>query len=250
MKKLLLGAALAVGLVGSASAAWPDKTVIVTEYGFEPHWNTYWGPPSSSLDPAHYYYINEDVPAQSEEADLQRRLVITEQMNVLRQRPFVAGAVFWTYQDYRTRSGFTMGVVDAARKQRGSWAVLREEYAPLLFESVTVAPASGNSRHASVHLRTRGPLLEEMPVYTLRGYTLHWAVSSREEGEVFSSGDVPLPTLSPGTHWSGELTWDAPRADYILTLSIVRSTGFPVIECSYDAQGQRLTDGNGSGAKP
>jgi tripartite-type tricarboxylate transporter receptor subunit TctC len=29
MKKLLLGAALAVGLVGSASAAWPDKTVTI-----------------------------------------------------------------------------------------------------------------------------------------------------------------------------------------------------------------------------
>jgi beta-glucuronidase len=230
--------------------AWPDKTVIVTEYGFEPHWNAYWGPHSSSLDPTHYYFINEDVPAQSEEADLQRRLVITEQMTVLRQRPFVAAAIFWTYQDYRTPSGFTMGVVDAARERRGSWAVLREEYAPLLFESVIVAPASGDSRRASVRLRTRGPLLAEMPVYTLRGYTLHWAVSSRQEGKVFSSGDVPLPTLSPDTRWSGEVTWPAPPADYILTLRIVRSTGFPVIECSYDAQGQRLTDGNAGGVEP
>jgi beta-glucuronidase len=232
--------------------AWPDKTVLITEYGFEPHWNAYWGPPSGSLDPAQYYFIDEEVPSDSEEADLQRRLVITDQMAVLRRKPFVAGAIFWTYQDYRTRSGFTMGVVDAERKRRGSWAVLRQEYAPLLIESVDVALASGDSRRATVRLRTRGPLEEELPVYTLRGYTLHWAVSSRAGSAVLASGDVALPTLPPGTPWSGEVAWETGEADHLLALSIVRPTGFSVLECSYNAQGLAeggAADGSGCGGR-
>ncbi len=221
-------------------SAWPDKVVIISEYGFEPHWNTLWGPPSDSLDPERYYFIPEDMPSESEEADVQRRQVIVEQMEVFRSKPFVAGAIFWTYQDYRTPSGFMMGVVDAARNRRGSWWVLREEYSPVLIDSVTFSPTSGDRRSAIVSLQTRGPVEQDMPVYTLRGYRLHWAVMPPEGDETFSEGDLPLPTLAPAATWSGEVEWDVPDADYVLTVSIVRPTGFSVIERSYNSQGELL----------
>jgi len=186
---------------------WPDKIIIISEYGFESHWNTLWGPGSASLKPSQYYFIPEDMPSDSEEADAQRRLVITEQMEVFRSKPFVAGAIFWTYQDYRTPSTFVMGAVDAERNRRGSWELLREEYTPVLIESVIFAPESGGSRSATVALRTRGPLEEDMPAYTLREYNLHWAVTSPDGKETFSEGGIPLPTLAPATTWSGEVEW-------------------------------------------
>jgi beta-glucuronidase len=224
-------------------AAWPDKAVVISEYGFEPHWNARWGPPSSSLDPAEHYFIPEDVPADSEEADIQRQLVIREQMEVFRSKPFVAAAIFWTYQDYRTRSDFVMGVVDSERNKRGSWYLLREEHTPVSIQSVTFGPESGGSpssavQSAEVNLRSRGP--GDMPSYTLWGYGLHWSVTSPSGEETFAAGEVVLPTLEPGTEWTGVIEWTEPEAEYVLTLGIIRPTGFSVLERTYDATGTML----------
>ncbi|HSR30756.1 MAG TPA: glycoside hydrolase family 2 TIM barrel-domain containing protein [Anaerolineae bacterium] len=218
-------------------AAWPDKVVIVSEYGFDSHWNAYWGPLSSKLDPSEYYFIPEDTPEDSEEADVQRQRVITEQMAVFRSRPFVASAIFWTYQDYRSPSGFVMGVVDAERNRRGSWNVLREEYTPVSIKSVTVAPWDSNVCSAAVALRTRGPIEEDMPVYTLRGYSLHWAVMSPISEEIFAEGDLVLPTLEPGADWVGKVEWSDPGKEHMLVVGIVRPTGFTVLERRYDSHG-------------
>ncbi|UCC64978.1 MAG: hypothetical protein JSV36_08050, partial [Anaerolineae bacterium] len=216
---------------------WPDKVVIISEFGFEPRWNR-WGPPTSELDPSRYYFIPEGVPSGSGEADEQRRMVIAEQMEIFRRKPFVAAAIFWTYQDYRTPSGFVMGVVDAERHRRGSWVLLREEFTPILIESVTFSPARGDSRSAAVTLQTRGPVEADMPAYTLRGYSLHWAITSPEGETVFSEGEVALPTLEPGSEWSGQVEWTVPETQYVLTVSVVRPTGFTVVERSYDSKGE------------
>jgi len=222
-------------------ASWPTKTVIISEFGFEPRWNKIWGPPTSSLDPAQYYVVADGTPSDSEVVDAQRRRLIQEQMAVFRSKPFVSGAIFWTYQDYRTPADFVMGVVDANRQRRGSWTVLREEYSPVLVTSLVFSPVSGGRRSATVTLRTRGPVEADMPAYTLRGYTFHWVVTS-PDGEIgFSQGDLALPTLAPGTNWSGQVEWQTPASDYRLTISVVRPTGFTVIERTYDAQGKQQT---------
>jgi len=41
-------------------AAWPDKLVIISEYGFEPRWNRLWGPPTEELDPDEYYFVTDN----------------------------------------------------------------------------------------------------------------------------------------------------------------------------------------------
>jgi beta-glucuronidase len=217
---------------------WPNKAVIISEYGFEPHWQQLKRP--ASTDPSRYYAIPSGVPSDSETADLHRRQLIVEQMAVFRRKPFIAGAIFWTYQDYRTPTNFTMGVVDAQRNRRGSWDVLRETYAPVLIESVRVAPASGGTQRARVSLRTRGPIETDMPAYTLRGYKLQWRIISRRGETVYAEGDLQLPTLTPGTVWFGELDWEVFEGEYKLTLSIIRPTGGTVIERSYGSQGELL----------
>jgi beta-galactosidase/beta-glucuronidase len=219
---------------------WPDKTVIISEFGFTPHWNASFGPPTSSLDPDEYYFVPDDVASDSGEADAVRRQLISDQMPVFRSKPFVAGAIFWSYQDYRTPTNYKTGLVDAERDRRGSWEVLRDEYAPALIDSVTLSTVADSQRSATVALHTRGPVDVDMPAYTLRGYTLHWAVTSPNDDSTFSAGDVSLPVLAPGTQWSGEITWTVPAEDYIFTASIVRPTGFSVTEQSFDALGQLI----------
>lgn len=219
---------------------WPDKTVIISEYGFEPHWNALWGPPTSDLNVEDYYFVSEDTPSDSEEADRVRRQLITEQLEVFRSKPFVAGAIFWTYQDYRTRSNFVMGLVDFNRNRRGSWQVLREEYAPVLIDSMSLSPETDGKRIATVALHTRGPVDVDMPSYTIRGYSLHWAVTSLDSSTKFSEGDIHLPTLAPASQWSGEIEFTAPTEEYIITLSIIRPTGYRVAERTYDAKGELI----------
>jgi beta-glucuronidase len=164
-------------------------------------------------------------------------------MAIFRSKPFVAGAIFWTYQDYRTRSGFVMGLRDAERNRRGSWWLLREEYAPVRIEGVELSAASAGRRSATVALRTRGPVDLDMPAYTLRGYRLHWVVRSSQGDTVFAEGDLALPVLEPGAAWSGQVDWAVPQAEYLLTLSIVRPTGFAVLEQWYNERGELLPAG-------
>jgi len=217
---------------------WPDKTVIISEYGFEPHWNELFGPPTSSLNTDEYYFVSEDTPSTSEAADIVRRQLITEQLEIFRSKPFVAGAIFWTYQDYRTRSDFIMGLVDFNRNRRGSWELLREEYAPVLIDSLTLSPKADGKRAATVALHTRGPVEVDMPVYTLRGYSLHWEVVSQDGSTKFSEGDISLPRLAPASQWSGEIEFTVPVEEYIMIVSIIRPTGYSVIERSYNTDGE------------
>jgi hypothetical protein len=89
-----------------------------------------------------------------------------------------------------------------------------------------------------------------MPTYILRGYTLHWTVTSPEGGELFSAGDLALPTLKPGSTWSGEIEWAAPGADYVLTIRVVRPTQFTVAEWSFGPDGHVLVASSTSPAAP
>jgi beta-galactosidase/beta-glucuronidase len=219
---------------------WPEKTVIISEYGFEPHWNALWGPPTSTLDPEKFYFVPEGTPSDSEAADIVRRQLITDQLEVFRSKPFVAGAVFWTYQDYRTRSNFVMGLVDFNRNRRGSWEVLREEYAPALIDSLSLAPVANGGRIATVALHTRGPVDADMPAYTLRGYVLNWAVTSTDGSASFSKGKVALPILTPASQWTGDIEFTPPADEYVIKVSILRPTGYEVIERSYSAKGELL----------
>jgi len=53
-----------------------------------------WGPPTSSLNADDYYFVPDDTRSDSEAADIVRRQLITEQLEIFRAKPFVAGAIF------------------------------------------------------------------------------------------------------------------------------------------------------------
>jgi len=220
---------------------WPEKVVIISEYGLEAGWTEdWWMGPSSQYESEDYYYIAPGTPPHSEEVYAQRRQVILDQMEIFRSHSFVAGAIFWTYQDYRSLTEFRMGIVDMDRNCTPVWDVIREQYAPILIDGVMFSNLADDRQGAVVSLHTRGPVDEDMPAYTLRQYYLHWAVTSPDGEMTHADGEISLPTLAPGDTWLGDIEWLAPGGDYVLKLSVFRPTGFSVLEQTYDSNGIRI----------
>jgi beta-glucuronidase len=218
-------------------ASWPDKPVIISEYGFAPRWESIHR--RAGADPSQYYALPPERASDAEAADHLRQQLIREQLPVFRDRPFIAGVIFFTYQDHRTPNELLMGVVDAWRQRRGSWAVLRAVYAPAVLNAVRMLAASGGTQRATVTLRVRGPLERDLPAYTLQGYRLAWTVTAPDGRRVFAQGVVALPTLPPVATWSGAVEWAAVQADCWLTLQLLRPTGSAAFEHTYDAHGER-----------
>ena len=65
-------------------------------------------------------------------------------------------------------------------------------------------------------------------------------MTSPDGEKTFADGALTLPTLEPGAEWIGSTQWTEPQEEYMLTVSVIRPTGFPVIERRYDAHGTLL----------
>jgi beta-galactosidase len=126
-------------------AAFPGKPIVISEYG--------------------YCACALDRP----EGDGQRMEILRSHDAVIRSKDFVAGAIFFCYNDYRTHVGDrgvgplrqrTHGVVDLYGAQKPSYELLRRESSPI--ESLTV---ERELNRFQVTIRVRHDLL----TYTLRG---------------------------------------------------------------------------------
>lgn len=204
---------------------WPDKPVIISEFGFAPHWEKIEGP--AIIDSSQYYHIPEDASADSPEADAQRQNVIRDQMAVFRKKPYVAGAVFWDY-----RGG--MGVVDDHGRPRPSWRTLHEEFAPLMIEAVDFSFPKEDQCKVNLYLRTRGPVDIDLPAYTLRNYRINWELISPGGSRISTHGEIGLPVLSPGSSHKLTIKTTRPPKGYRLRLSVLRPTGFAAIEREFE----------------
>jgi len=152
--------------------AFPEKPVVISEYG--------------------YCACTPERP----EGDGKRISVLLGHDLVFRDRDYIAGLIFFCYNDYRTHIGDrgvgalkqrVHGVVDVYGTRKPSYETLRTESSPL--KSVTIDGTLGELR---VQLQTRS----SVPSYTLRGYKLRTLV--------FGYGNIPveryetsLPELRP-----------------------------------------------------
>jgi beta-galactosidase len=182
-------------------AAFPGKPVVISEYG--------------------YCACTEDRP----EGDEKRIEILRSHDAVFRSREFVAGAIFFCYNDYRTHVGDrgvgalkqrVHGVVDLCGAQKGSYDVLRRESSPV--ESLTV------EKHMNVfqlRIKTR----HDVPMHTLRGYKLR--------GTLYGQGEIPverqeieLPEIAAGSEITHNLTFSGSDTPRHIKFDVVRSTGF------------------------
>ena len=183
--------------------AFPNKAIVISEYG--------------------YCACTADRP----EGDAKRADVLRVHDQIFRERDYVAGLIFFDYNDYRTHIGDrgtgvlkqrVHGVVDVYGVKKPSWDVLRRESSPI--ESLRV---SGNPGALKIALKTRS----SVPAYPLRGYSLR-AVA-------YGFGQIPvervvaaIETVSPGETARFDMKFTEPNISRI-QLDVMRPTGFSAL---------------------
>ncbi|HZU26364.1 MAG TPA: glycoside hydrolase family 2 TIM barrel-domain containing protein [Bryobacteraceae bacterium] len=182
--------------------AFPDKLVVISEYG--------------------YCACTPERP----EGDARRTSVLREHDRVFRERDYIAGLIFFDYNDYRTHIGDrgtgvmrqrVHGVVDVYGARKPSWEVLRRESSP-----VAAIELSGNAGALAVMISAR----ETVPSYRLRGYEVR-AIGYGSGAIPVERIAVPLADLDSGGSARVEFRFTQPDIARIL-VDVMRPTGFSV----------------------
>jgi beta-glucuronidase len=151
----------------------PNKAIVISEYG--------------------YCACTPERP----EGDAMRLDVLREHDRIFRERDYVAGLIFFCYNDYRTHVGDkgtgaakqrVHGVVDLYGARKPSYEALREESSP-----------AGPIRVAGVPGRLTAVVQSKraVPSYTMRGYVLR-AVAHGFGDVPVERLEAPLSDLAPG----------------------------------------------------
>ncbi len=186
--------------------AFPDKPIVISEYG--------------------YCACTAGRP----ENDLVRIRILQEHDDSYRQYPYVGGAIFFCYNDYRTHMGDkgigvlkqrVHGVVDLYGERRTSYEEFRNQASPV--QSLRLESA-GNSLTATLETR------RTLPCYALDGYALRWIVYDQNDRPM-EQHETPLPHLEPGQ--SATRTWKCHQQNpKYVWVEVVRPTGFSTINAS------------------
>jgi beta-glucuronidase len=180
--------------------AFPDKPIVISEYG--------------------YCACTPERP----EGDSRRIEVLRGHNAVFRKTDYVAGLIFFCYNDYRTHIGDkgtgvmkqrVHGVVDVYGARKPSWQVLREEARPLAAMAVT---DKAGEIHVTILAR------QSVPCYTLRGYTVR--------AVIYGDGAIPverveaaLPVLEPGQEATVRISFQE-KTPMRVQVDLMRPTGF------------------------
>ena len=181
-------------------AAFPSKPIVISEYGY------------CECRPEH------------SGGDPKRIEILKRHTAVFRKYDWVAGAIFFDYNDYRTHMGDkgagplkqrVHGVVDLYGNRKPSYEALRREMSP-----IEILEAEVRGAEIRVRLRVR----KRLPGYTLRGYAVRWIVYGFGDLPM-EMGTIPLGDLSPGAEETVTVSSgiDAPRR---VRLDVLRPTGF------------------------
>ncbi len=188
--------------------AFPGKPIVLSEYG--------------------YCACTPDRP----EADERRIEIMQTHDAAFRSKDFVAGAIFFCYNDYRTHVGDrgigalqqrVHGVVDIYGAQKPSYTILRQEVSPI--ESLTIENML-NEFH--VLLKARSTL----PAYKLRDYRLR-AVSYGQGGIPIESQEMEIHDVAPGEALKLNFTFAHSEAVLRIQFDVLRPTGFSAYFADY-----------------
>jgi beta-glucuronidase len=177
-------------------AEWPDTPIFITEWG-----------------------------KRAEENSPEERVrYVRDFLDMVRERDYIFGASFWSYNDYRSRFPGTApdgyrhwGLVTPEREPRPAYHTMRKELAPLT--------VSGAREEGAVRFQLTGR--DDFPRYTLRGYEARLALLD-DGGEVLKTETREIETLAPGE--TVGMTFDTAAHDdaAMARLTVGRPTGFRV----------------------
>lgn len=183
--------------------AFPDKPLVISEYGW------------CRCTP------------ERREGDEKLISILRRHNAVFRKYDYVAGLIFFSYNDYRTHMGDkgtgvlqqrVHGVVDLYGERKPSYRVLREESSPV--ESLA---ADFNKRTLNVSLRTR----KTIPAYPIKNYRLKWVGYADQDIPVETSA-IDLGELRPGELFTHAFKTELSVFEKII-VEIFRPTGSSVI---------------------
>jgi hypothetical protein len=195
----------------------PDKMTIISEFGLAGIF---------AKDP--------------EDADRMRVRIISEQMPELARRDWIAGAILWCYQDYKSRRNLPSGraegyvehgLVDENRQRKPSYYVWKQLNAPAAIEAhwdrLTTEPPS------SFTVTLKPNSVADLPFYPLRDYQLAWELSD-QAGKLLAVGEQQVADLSDAQTVSGSVG-PHPEAEMLkLHLTLLRPGGTIAAETSVD----------------
>ena len=157
------------------NALFPDKMVIISEMGY---------PGIFAKNPA--------------DADPTRVSILREQLPELAKRDWIAGAILWCYQDYKSRRYFwpgqeggylEHGIVDENRQRKPSYYAWQELNEPARVDLQWTNTPGVPMLSFSVRVTPNVPA--QLPYLPLRDYTVTWQLTGAEN-RAFSSGSRPL----------------------------------------------------------
>lgn len=195
----------------------PDKMVIISEFGLAG--------------------IFAKTP---EDADPLRVNIIREQMPELARRDWIAGAILWCYQDYKSRRTLRQGwdegyvehgLVDEYRQRKPSYYVWKELNAPATisahWEASSVTVPSG-FRVAIVP-----NTVKDLPYYPLHDYRLVWQMSD-ESGNLLATGAQQFADLETTQIISRDIESPRNAKTLKLRLTLLRPENTVAAETSVD----------------
>jgi beta-glucuronidase len=220
-------------------------------------WNEYfgaWHGPTSLL-PAVFERIKHNYPnkmviisefgtpgvfaSDSAAADKLRVQVFRDQMEQIGKQDWIAGALMWCYQDYKSHRnlwpGLTEGIVDHGvvdenRQRRPSYQVWQSLNSPAHLQMKWNFNPESRPAGFTVTISRRDP--DEIPSYALRGYRVSWALRDRDNNKL-AGGERDLPEI--GGPQTLDAKWPVPTSSSLhLTLRLFRPTGFVAGEQTLD----------------
>jgi hypothetical protein len=169
----------------------PDKMVIISEFGYPG------------------FYAKDRL-----QADPNRIRTLTGQLPILAARDWIAGAIQWCYQDYKSprnlwpgqSEGYVEhGVVDENRQRKPSYEVWKQLNAAVKLEVQWAGPAAALPAGFSATVTPNSP--RELPYRPLSDYELAWTLQD-ENGNLIAHGQRHFDKLTDVTRLDGDLSTD------------------------------------------
>jgi hypothetical protein len=212
-------------------------------------WNEYfgaWHGPTSLL-PAIFERIKRNYPTKmvvisefgtpgifapdAKAADKLRARIFREQLEMAGKQDWIAGAIMWCYQDYRSHrnlwpgqtAGYVdHGVVDENRQRRPSYRVWQELNSPARIHLEWQYSPDRRPVGFRAAIERRRP--DEIPSYTLRNYRVAWELRD-DDGTQVAGGEKGLAEIGPPQPL--EASWQPAKTKSLrLRLRLYRPTGF------------------------
>lgn len=174
----------------------------------------------------------------AEDADRMRVKIVQEQLPELAGRDWIAGAILWCYQDYKSRRNLRLGLeegyvdhglVDEYRQRKPSYYVWKEMNAPA---TINLRWNDEKAVPASFTATVKPNSLDSLPSYPLHDYRLRWEIY--DDTKLIARGERELADLSSSQSVSGQVEGNSDAHRLQLHLALVRPTGEIAAEKTLD----------------